>query len=91
MHTKREFTKEPRGTIRGGFVNLETVLGINTCTAKCAEDSVLSTVESDYARDVTARYSRFHVETEVKRFQEPKGVLIAHRRRCIESKDQPAK
>jgi hypothetical protein len=91
MHTKRDFTKEPKGTIRGGFVNLETVHAINTCTAKCAEDLVLTTVESDYARDLTARYSRFRVETETKRFKEPKGVLIANRRRCIESKDQPAK
>lgn len=55
MHTEQDFTKEPTGTIQGGFVDLETVQRINTCTAKCAEDLVFGSVESDYARDVTAR------------------------------------
>ena len=88
MHTEQDFTKEPKGTIRGGFVSLETVHRINTCTAKCAEDLVLGSAESDYSRDLTARYSKFRVETECKRFREPGGFRIAHRTRCIESKDR---
>ncbi len=89
MHTKQDFTNELKGTIQGGFVDLETVQRINTCTAKCAEDLVLGRVESDYARDLTARYSRFRVETESKRFREPKGFLVANRTRC-NAKDQLA-
>jgi hypothetical protein len=90
MHTKQDFTKEPKGTIQGGFVNLETVLRINACIAKCAEDLVLGSVESDYARGLTARYSKFRVETESMRFREPKGFLIANRTRC-KSKHQPGR
>jgi len=86
-----DFTKEPIGTIRGGFINLDIAHRINTCTAKCAENLILSGVASDYARDLAARYSRFRVITESKRFREPKGFLIANHTRCIESKDQPAK
>jgi hypothetical protein len=47
---------------------------------------VLGSVESDYARDLTARYSGFHVQTESKRFRERSGFLIANRTRCIESR-----
>jgi hypothetical protein len=91
MHTKQDFTQEPRGTIRGGFVELKTVQRINTCTAKCAEDLVLGSAESDYARGLTGRYSQFRVETESMRFREPRGFRIATRTRCIESKEQLAK
>jgi Protein of unknown function (DUF4238) len=85
-NTARDFTKEPQGTIRGGLVDQETIHKINICTAKCAEDLVLGSVESDYVRDLTARYSGFHVETESKRFRERTGFLIANRTRCIESR-----
>lgn len=87
MHTKQDFTQEPKGTVQGGYINLETVQRINTCTVKCAEQLVLSSVESDYARDLTARYSRFHVETESTRLRERDGVLISNRTRCVERKD----
>lgn len=86
---ERDFTKEPLGTIRGGFVGPGIVEMVNACTAKCAEDLVLGSAESDYARDLTARYSKFRVETEAKRFREPTGFLIANRTRCIERKDRP--
>jgi hypothetical protein len=86
MRMEPDFTKEPKGTIRGGFVGAETVRRINICTVKCAEDLVLSRVESDYARDLTARYSKFRVETETKRFRQPTGFLIANRTRCNEGK-----
>ncbi len=83
-----DFTKEPLGTIRGGFVGPSIVEKVNACTAKCAEDLVLGSAESDNARDLTARYSRFRVETESRRFREHRGFLIANRTRCIESKDR---
>jgi len=87
LHTEQDFTKEPKGTIRGGFVNLETVQRINICIAKCAENLVLSSAESEYARDLTSRYSRFRVDTESRKIRERGGFLIANRTRCIESND----
>ena len=88
MHTEQDFTNEPKGTIRGGFVNSETVQRINTCIAKCAEDLVFSSAESDYVRDLSVRYSKFHVVAENKRFREPRRFVIATRTRCIESNDK---
>lgn len=87
MHTEPDFTKEPMGTIQGGSVTLDTVQRINTCTAKCAEDLVLSSVECDYARGLVSRYSKFRVETESRRFREPTRFVLASRTRCIERKD----
>jgi hypothetical protein len=86
MHTNQDFAMEPKGTIQGGFIDWQTVQRINACTVKCAEDLVLGSAESDYARDLTARYSRFRVETESKRFREPRGFLIANRTRCVEAR-----
>jgi len=86
IHTEQDFAQEPKGTVQGGFVDLETVQKINTCTAKCAEDLVLSSVESDYARDLTVLHSRFHVETEFNRFRTGNGFVIANRTRAVERK-----
>lgn len=80
----RDFSKEPLGTIRGGPVGRGIVERVNAWTAKCAEDLVLGSAESDYARDLAARYSKFRVETESETFQEAGRHVIAHRTRCIE-------
>jgi hypothetical protein len=86
--TEPDFEQEPKGTIRGGSVRLETVERINICTAKCAEDMVLSSGQSQYARDLAAKYSRFRVENESAQFRRGKGFIIANRIRAIERKDK---
>jgi uncharacterized protein DUF4238 len=87
---QHDFTKEPLGTIRGGFVGPGIVERVNACTAKCAESLVLGSTKSEYARDLTARCSLFRVETESRRFREHRGFLIVNRTRCIERKGRPS-
>jgi hypothetical protein len=84
--TRQDFTQEPKGTVRGGFVNLETVQMVNSYTAQCAEELVLHSEVSDYVRDLTARYARFRVEAESRQRREQKGIVIANRVRCVERK-----
>src|SRR5256885_115640 len=86
VDTMPDFTRSPMGTIRGGAIDLETVKRINIWIAKCAEDLVLCSDESDYVRDLTERYARFRVETESKVFRRGRGFVVANRTRVIERK-----
>ena len=83
-----DFSKEPFKKVRGGRVGQGIVERVNMWTVKCAEDLVLTTGESGYARDLTARYARFRVDSEVRRFPTARGYLLCNRTRCIERKGQ---
>jgi hypothetical protein len=86
LEAKPDFSKVPIAGVRGDAIRLQTVERVNASIVKCAEDLVITGVESDYVRDLTSTYSRFRVETESARFREPKGFLIANRTRVIERK-----
>jgi hypothetical protein len=79
-----DFQQEPKGTIRGGFVPVEMIHRINISVAKCAEELVLSSSDSDYVRSLTAKYSSFRVEHQSIRLKMPNGFLIQGRTRVIE-------
>ena len=83
-----DFSKKPFKTVRGGQVGQGIVEQVNMWTVKCAEDLVLTTGESNYARDLTARYARFGIDSEVTRFPTSRGYLLSNRTRCIERKDK---
>lgn len=85
-NAKPDFSKPPIAGVRGGFVDPRTIEQVNACVAKCAEDIVLTSGESDYVRDLTSKYSRFRVETQSAKFPANKGFLIASRTRVIERK-----
>lgn len=79
-----DLSKEPPGAIRGGPVGRGVVERVNTWIARCAEDLVLASTESDYARDLAARSSRFRIVEEAETFREAGRYVIATRTRCIE-------
>ena len=79
-----DFSQPPQGIIRGGRVTLKGVEQINTYVVKCAEDLVLTSGESEYARTLTARYAGFRVVSQSMRVESPRGVYIANRTRCVE-------
>ena len=72
-------------SIVGLVGDLGTVERVNAWIVKCAENLVLTGAESSYTQELAAWYSRFRVETELRRFREPKVFLIANRTRCIEA------
>jgi uncharacterized protein YfdQ (DUF2303 family) len=87
MHSTQDFTQEQKETIQAGFVNVETVetvQRINTRTAQCPQNLVLSSDNIDYARGHTTRYSRFRVEIESTRLRDHRGIFITNRTRCVE-------
>jgi hypothetical protein len=86
--TAPDFTKPSQGKIEIVDVPLETVERINTTIAKSAESLLLSSGETQYVKDLAAKYSKFRVENESTMTRQGKGFVIAHRARVIERTDQ---
>ena len=78
-----DFTQEPKGTVRGGAIIPEFVDRINQTVARCAEDLVFTSGESELVRDLVAQNSEFRVECESTRFPHGTGFIIANRTRVI--------
>jgi Protein of unknown function (DUF4238) len=84
--TAPDFRSAPMGTIGGGLAHHETIERINVWVAKCAEDLVLCSGESEYVRDLTFKYAKYRVENEVSSIRQPKGFVLASRTRVVERK-----
>jgi hypothetical protein len=87
--SKPDFTQEPKGTIRGGLIDLNTVKKINVWIAKNAEDLVLCDGENDYVQELTKTYSKFRVENDSALFEHGRGYIVSNRTRIIKRKDGP--
>jgi hypothetical protein len=65
---------------------MKGVQRVNVCVAKCAEDLILCSGESQYVRDLASTYSRFRVESESTRLRTSRGFIIGNRTRSVECK-----
>ncbi len=79
-----DFELSPRGDIWGSNINLETVLSVNVCTAKCAESLVFTGAENDGVRQMVAKYADFRVEGEFLKIPIRDGYQLGSRTRAIE-------
>lgn len=66
--TKPDFRLPPAGTVKSTLADTELVSLLNAGVAMCAEDLVLSSRPSDYARDLAATHAKYRLEAQTTEF-----------------------